>query len=466
LKKHNFASAERRFSGEIPTSNRLKDGARVAVMGGGPAGSLFAYFLIDFAQRTGLELHVDIYEPRDFTLPGPRGCNMCAGILSESLIQMLAVDGINLPNSVVERGIDTYILHTQVGNTRLETPGLEKRIATVYRGTSPLERGDTFLNSFDGFLLRQAVEKGSNLIRARIEEVSRVDGMPQLKPRGAPSQCYDLLAVAAGVNSNSLRMFPQLQTGYKPPQLVQAFIREYFIGRENIEGCFGSHTIHFFLLDLPGIDFAAVIPKGDFVTVTLLGKELSKERVESFLNSRELKDCMPPGWMPEEYACHCNPRLNITGAIHPYGDRVVFLGDTGISRLYKDGIGAAYRTAKFASTTAIFQGISEEDFRRNYWLPCRSMEYDNKIGKLIFGFIRHIKSRPDMMHAMLRMVADENSKPSDQRRMSSILWDMFTGSAPYRDISKRFFHPSFGSLFFFYTLSSFLYRRPIWKQAA
>jgi hypothetical protein len=79
------------------SSLALQDGARVAVMGGGPAGSLFAYFLMDLAQRAGLSLQVDNYEPRDFSLPGPRGCNMCAGILSESLIQMLAVDGVNFP---------------------------------------------------------------------------------------------------------------------------------------------------------------------------------------------------------------------------------------------------------------------------------------------------------------------------------------------------------------------------------
>lgn len=41
-----------------------------------------------------LDLHVDIYEPRDFTKPGPAGCNMCGGIVSESLVQALAVEGV------------------------------------------------------------------------------------------------------------------------------------------------------------------------------------------------------------------------------------------------------------------------------------------------------------------------------------------------------------------------------------
>ena len=34
----------------------LETGSRVAVIGGGPAGSLFTYFLLEFADRIGLEL--------------------------------------------------------------------------------------------------------------------------------------------------------------------------------------------------------------------------------------------------------------------------------------------------------------------------------------------------------------------------------------------------------------------------
>jgi len=47
---------------EYSPSLKLEDGSRVAVMGGGPAGSMFAYFLLDLAQRVELELEVVIYE--------------------------------------------------------------------------------------------------------------------------------------------------------------------------------------------------------------------------------------------------------------------------------------------------------------------------------------------------------------------------------------------------------------------
>jgi len=76
---------------------QLRDGARVAVIGGGPAGSFFSYFLLDMAARAGVQINLEIYEPRDFQKAGPTGCNMCAGIVSETLVQNLAAEGLNLP---------------------------------------------------------------------------------------------------------------------------------------------------------------------------------------------------------------------------------------------------------------------------------------------------------------------------------------------------------------------------------
>lgn len=428
----------------------LGDGSHVAVMGGGPAGSLFTYFLLEQAERVGLNLQLDIYEPRDFSLTGPPGCNMCAGIVSESLIQMLAVDGINLPPNVVQRGIDSYILHNIAGQVRLDTPYLEKRIGTVYRGRGPRGAIESEWISFDGFLLDRAVQKGANHIRKRVDGVERiVDGI-QLKIRGEPPQVYDFLAVATGVNTNALRLFQSLHTGFQPPRLAQTFVRDYYLGKERVEATFG-HTIHFFMPKVKGLDFAAVVPKGSYVTVCVLGKAISQEGFEALLDTPDMRSCMPPGWESSEFECHCSPRINIAGAVHPYADRMVFLGDCGISRLYKDGIGAAYRAAKAASTAVIYTGIGEADLQRYYGAACRRMEGDNVIGKRIFALVDiFVKPWRVTARATLRMVAGEQGKPAGQRWMSEIIWDVFTGSAPYREVLWRMFNPAFWSRLLWY----------------
>jgi hypothetical protein len=133
----------------------LESGSRVAVIGGGPAGSLFTYFLLEFADRIGLDLAVDMYEPRDFSKPGPAGCNMCGGIISETLVQNLAAEGISLPDTVVQRGIDSYVLHMDVGTVRIETPLSERRIAAVHRGGGPRDIKVQKWESFDHYLQGQ-----------------------------------------------------------------------------------------------------------------------------------------------------------------------------------------------------------------------------------------------------------------------------------------------------------------------
>ena len=133
---------------------QLKDGSRIAVVGGGPAGSLFAYFSLDFANRLGIDIGIDIYEAKDFNCAGPGGCNHCGGIISESLIQMMSTEGIVLPENVIRRGIESYEMHLETGRTGLETPVNEKRIAAVYRGFGPKGAQDTSLTSFDDYLIK------------------------------------------------------------------------------------------------------------------------------------------------------------------------------------------------------------------------------------------------------------------------------------------------------------------------
>ena len=116
---------------------KLRPGSRVAVIGGGPAGSLFAQFLLKTTAHLDIDIDVDIYEPRDFNFCGPAGCNHCGGVVSESLIQLLGTEGVVLPEQVIQRGIDSYVMHMDVGSVQIETPLREKRIAAVYRGNGP-----------------------------------------------------------------------------------------------------------------------------------------------------------------------------------------------------------------------------------------------------------------------------------------------------------------------------------------
>jgi CRP-like cAMP-binding protein/flavin-dependent dehydrogenase len=420
----------------------LHNGSRIAVIGGGPAGSFFSFFALDMANRKGLDIEVDIYEPRDFSRPGPAGCNMCGGIVSESLVQNLSVEGISLPSSVVQRGIDSYVLHMDVGSVHINTPLQEKRIGAVYRGPGPRDLKEFKWGSFDGHLQQLAVEKGARVIQERVGEIGWANDRPEIKTKEGPPKSYDLLVVSAGVNTAALKLFQELDIDYQPPGTTKTFIREFYLGEEEVSNTLGS-SMHVFLLDIPRLEFAAIIPKGDYVSLCLLGEEIDKELIDSFLESPEVKQSLPPDLDLTKGSCQCSPRINIKGAFRPYGDRIVFIGDSGVTRLFKDGIGAAYRTAKAAAATAIFSGVAEADFRQSFLPTCKSISRDNSIGKVVFGVASQIQHRRFARRALLRMTRREQEDLGAQLRMSTVLWDMFTGSAPYREILMRTILPAF-----------------------
>ena len=421
---------------------QLDNGSRIAVVGGGPAGAFFAFFLLRLAERLDLELDVDIYEPRFFDHLGPAGCNHCGGIVSESLVQLLAADGINLPPDVVQRGIDSYMLHTDVGSVSIETPLDEKRIAAIYRGGGPKGVTEVSWRSFDGFLLGLAEKRGARVHRQMIADVEQRDGKPYLKTAGGDGAAYDLMVVAAGVNSHLLERFESMGVGFRRPQTTTAFICEFELGEEVVQRQMGS-SMHVFLLDLPNLKFAALIPKTNCVTMCLLGKEIDQELVEAFLNSPEVRARFPSATGVPQNICHCFPRINVQGAERPFADRVLFVGDSGVTRLFKDGIGAAYRTGQAAANAALLGGISAEDFRRHFLPACRKISNDNAIGKIVFWVTGLIQGMRFSRRAMLRMTALEQRSDSATRHISTILWDVFTGSAPYKEIFVRALHPGF-----------------------
>ncbi len=430
--------------GTVENADRMElgDGSRVGVIGGGPAGSLFAYFLLSFAGRADLDLHVDIFEPRDFTVPGPAGCNMCGGVVSETLVQALTTEGVALPPSLVQRGIDSYVLHTADGTLLLAMPLGEKRIAAIHRGGGPRGAAAMRWGGLDGYLLDLARSLGAQIVRTRVGDVGRgPDGRPEVHLANGASR-YDLLVGATGVNSNAWPLFEKLGIAPRPPRLARTFVTELRMGEAEVSRFFGD-SMHLFLLDIPRLDCAAMIPKGEYVTVCLLGDAIDEGTIERFFHSEPVRQCLPPGAAPAPGPCHCAPRINEREAGQGFTDRVVLVGDCGVSRLYKDGIGAAYRTAKCAARTAVFSGVAAADFRTHYGPLYRSLARDNRYGALMFATVDLFKRFPALLRGALDMARREQSDGTRARRMVLVLWDMFTGSAPYRDVFYRTLDPRF-----------------------
>ena len=419
----------------------MTDGSRIAVVGGGPAGSFFSYYALEYARRFGLEIELDLFETKEFTKRGAAGCNHCGGIVSESLVQELATDGIIIPSEVIQRGIHTYTMHTEQGTRVIHAPSDEQRIASVFRGCGPRGCLDKNIRGFDNFLLGLCKEKGARVILEKVNSLERTDDGILVGSSNSPAQRYDLVVGAAGLAGKTLEMFKGICPSYSPPETTRTYISEFLMKPEDIVQSFGD-SMHVFLLDLPQITFGALIPKDNYVTLVLLGEDIDQEIVQSFLASEEVKSCFPPDFPIERtMPCKCYPFINVRQAEHAYGDRVVLVGDAASSKLYKNGIGAAFATGKAAASTAIFEGISEFHFEKYYAPICRDLDRDNTVGKFIFWVTKVIQKSPILKRGVLGLVGKEQANEHSAFRMSSALWDTFTGSAGYRNILRRFLHP-------------------------
>jgi flavin-dependent dehydrogenase len=296
-------------------------------------------------------------------------------------------------------------------------------------------------HSFDGYLLELAQQKGARIINRLVTDVRREEDLMSVHCADQYCDKYELVVVASGVNSRLSEMLETQSHNFKRPGRTKTFICEFHLGREVIRDTFGP-SMHVFLLDIPRLEFAALIPKGDYVTLCLLGDDIDDELMERFFSSPEVQNCFPGAIIPE-LACHCYPRINIRGAKPAYGDRLVMIGDSGSTRLFKDGIGAAYRTAKAAAKTAVFHGVGAENFERHYAPLCRKINRDNQVGKFVFSVATLVQKARFARRGILHMTASEQKQTASPRRMSDVLWDLFSGSESYTNVFLRTLLPAY-----------------------
>jgi flavin-dependent dehydrogenase len=425
----------------------LRDGSRIAVIGGGPAGSFFALHALTFAHRRHIRLEVIVFEPKDFTARGPLGCNKCAGILSSRLVRNLWTLGLTLPPHVILGHIQAYVLHLDDLTLEIARPEPWRDIVSIYRGGGPRLGTLDLRASFDAWLLGRAQARGTHLVGQRVEEVNLL-GRPVVRTQDRRYEC-DLVVLACGVNA---RRIPLIGTNYTPPATETMAQDEILIpggdvlpGGESIDG-----RVHIFFGRPAGILFAGLVPKGPYTNVSLLGHHLSKDPVADFLDAvgGSLSSWERAGVRGESgRLCGCRPRIAVSMARGIYSDRFVAVGDAAATRLYKDGIGSAFLTARQAAEAAVLHDVSADSFARHYAPLCRAIDRDNRIGRLVFALWDPMMRSSRLTDLWVRALTAEQSLPPVRRRLHLALWGMFTGDDSYRDIAASLLKPEVAGRF-------------------
>jgi len=422
----------------------LKHGSKIAVIGGGPAGTFFAHFAQHYARENKLDIAITIFDGKDFLEKGPGGCNMCAGVISETLLGKMKHIGIVLPPEKIQRNIDSYCLQTENYNLNLTYPSKLQKIHTVYRGNGPLDTIEKENVSFDEFLLRHCRSLGISVIHEYVEDIvypeNGKDAPVIVYGKGKKRTEADIIVGAFGLNPFAAKV-EKLDFGYKVPKSYQTVQAEIKIDQEFIrEQC--ANTINIFSLKDKRFRFAAFTPKKNHLTITLVGpKDLRKLDLLKFFNNAAVRKRLPEGWLPSRKYCHCHPRIPVTPGKNVYSDRLVMIGDAAFSRYYKNGIESAFQTARYAAESIFTYGISKSAFKKGYYRKAKKyIIRDNLYGRILFRIYDVIFKSEFLSSACFTLVASETRSYS-VKRMQEILWNMYTGNIPYRKILVRLLTP-------------------------
>jgi flavin-dependent dehydrogenase len=405
---------------------QLVNGSRVVIVGGGPAGSFFALHMKREAEKANLDLEVVLFEARDFTKPGPGGCNKCAGLLSAASLAKLSSSGLELPPEIIQAELDSYILHIGGAELSVSSQSLSRKIISVYRGSGPYPGIQPLPLSFDAWLLEKARNMGVDVRKGRVQSIIK-GNLPSVVLARETLEA-DLVVIANGVNSRS----PLDQTwGYRPPAIETMAQKEVYLSNNSL-----ASSVHIFLSPPSGLIFGGVIPKGRYANISLLGKDLPQDSINQFLDRDEMVPLLtekPP------LLCGCYPKVGISTASGYYSDRMVVIGDAAVARLYKDGIGAAFITSEAAAATAVRRGVSRKDFARGYRPVCQKIAVDNLYGHFLFKMWGFTRRSPFLLNTLKQAILSEANLDQNKRTNTRVLWGLFTGDESYRKICSLVF---------------------------
>jgi len=248
---------------------------------------------------------------------------------------------------------------------------------------------------------------------------------------------------AFGINSTIVNKIVKLNFGYIPPKTIRTCQMEIPLDATFIKSSF-KDNIQVFALGIEPFRFASMVPKGNYVTVSLVGsRDLTSNDLLDFLNHPVVRKKLPHDWeMPEKF-CMCLPKIALSHAMNPFTDRLVLVGDASISRIFKNGLESAYITSQLAVRAAFEYGISSKDFARHYYKPARKLlAMDNKLGTVILAISDFITRQNWLVKARLSYVEDKRGSWI-ANHLNALLWNMVTGDAPYHKILIQALNPLF-----------------------
>jgi flavin-dependent dehydrogenase len=391
----------------------LADGGKVVIIGGGPGGTACALKLRREADRLGRKVAITVVENKQFS--GEHHYNQCSGVLSPPLCDLIENDlGVPFPNHLVQRTVQGYILHTNRTSIVLKA-GKDEAVA--------LRRVQ-----YDAYMLDKTRECGIQVLTARVVDVEFHQDRVLVYTDNKSLEA-DVVVGAFGLDEGSASIFTR-QTAYRQPRSLDAVVTKYHAeGDEMAE--FDSY-IHAFIPRNSAIEFGAITPKGNHLTINIAGRHVDADLMKGFLEIPAIRSLLRDGRTVEPDA---PDGLHVFKGHFPrsiarsyYGDRYVMVGDAaGLMRAFKGkGVTSAVQTGIRAAQTILEVGFSEEAFRRRYVAANQDIIRDLPYGKIMRWLVIYM-ARFNLLDAVIR-VAEQDA------RLRQALFGAVSGHASYRRV--------------------------------
>lgn len=442
---------------------QLKKGSKILVLGGGPAGALFAIHLLSHSKRAGLEITVTIIDKKAVQPAGElpctlAGCNYCAGIISPRLNHALEKSGLSLPKEVICEAFSHIWIHGLWKNFPLKLAP-NQHMFSVFRGALPSDRRKP-TDGLDGFLLNQARIRGAVVTASEVTDIrytaSKKPCVTVVDGSGKETAIEsDFLAIATGIHPYQgkapnpvLRSFMRINPGFSPPRIRPALIFELKPGRAYLNK-YMHKEIYFIVSGSKKLrlDHISLVPKGDYLTLALVGDRIDKASfpkdtrkiIRDFLSLPHCRTILPQISLDNTpLACSCAPYMVIAPSKGGVCDRIAVVGDTLGSRLYRDGLYSAFVSAQALAETVIQKGVDRKSLASGYGRVIHWLRTDTDYAERVIAWIQIVLKSPFLSRILYQTFATEMKlKAREQRPLGKVLLDLGSGVADYADVYKN-----------------------------
>jgi flavin-dependent dehydrogenase len=411
----------------------LPQSQTVVIIGCGPAGASCALRLKNLTSSRTPPLRIILYEGKP--LDRKSHFNQCLGVLSPPLDKIMEQElGIPFPWPIIQRKIEGYIIHSDRNILNLSG---EQAPSYACRRVE-----------FDNYLFQKVKEAAVEVVPARVTGID-------FSPDGVmvySESCNvraDLVIGAFGLDDGMARVFER-RSSYRAPQSLSSVVTKLHPGELAMED-FGNNIHAFLTASLP-LEFGAITPKRNHLSINIAGEKVDAPTMDRFLRLPGVRATLPEPFqrtLPE--LAYSKGKFPTLPAKAPLGEHYIMIGDAaGLNRPFKGkGINSAIVTGLRAAEAIAAFGLTKTAFEQ-YIKGCCELTDDIPYGRmlravanrfakygLLDGVLEAAKGEPALQRAMFNIVSGQETYKNTWKETRNIGLLLRTFLASLRGKRKR-----------------------------